>query len=74
MQTKCLNREAFSIVTGTKSVEDKCSETRKRKKKDNNDDKMGVNKEKSAKTHFSVNAFIINRFPLPRRGSQLLDS
>ena len=29
MQTKCANWEAFPIVTSTKTVEDKCSETKK---------------------------------------------
>ena len=38
MQTKCANREAFPIVTNTKTVEDKFSETKKKKRKDNNGD------------------------------------
>ena len=33
IQTKCANREAFAIVTSTKTVEDKCSETKKEKGK-----------------------------------------
>ena len=33
MQTKCANREAFPIVTNTKTEEDKCSETKKGKGK-----------------------------------------
>ena len=40
MQTKFLNREAFPIVTGTKSVKIN-AQKQKKKKKDNNDDKMG---------------------------------
>ena len=33
VQTKCANREAFPIVTNTKTVEDKCSETKKKKER-----------------------------------------
>ena len=39
MQTKCASREAFPIVTNTKTVEDKCSETKKKKERYNGDEK-----------------------------------
>ena len=56
IQTKCANREAFPIVTNTKTVEDKCSETKKEKGKITMV-MSGVKIEKSAKTHFSENVF-----------------
>ena len=51
MQTKCADREAFPIVTNTKTEEDKCSETKKEKGKIT----MMIRRGKNRK--FSKNAF-----------------
>ena len=73
-----IEREAFPIVTSTKTVEDKCSETKKGKGKIKIMIRRGKNR-KVSKNASSVKVFIINRFPLPyvtfsKTGSQMLDS
>ena len=73
-----IEREAFPIVTSAKTVEDKCSETKKGKGKIKMMIRRGKNR-KVSKNASSVKVFIINRFPLPyvtfsKTGSQMLDS
>ena len=73
-----IEREAFPIVTSAKTVEDKCSETKKGKGKIKMMIRRGKNR-KFSKNASSVKVFIINRFPLPyvtfsKTGSQMLDS
>ena len=65
-------------MTSTKTVEDKCSETKKGKGKIKMMIRRGKNR-KVSKNASSVKVFIINRFPLPhvtfsKMGSQMLDS
>ena len=62
MQTKCANWEAFPIVTSTKAVEDKCSETKKGIGKITMLIRRG--KKSQQKRIFLWTVFIINRFPL----------
>ena len=58
MQTKCADREAFPIVTNTKTEEDKCSETKKEKGKIT----MMIRRGKNRKV--SKNAFFCERILL----------
>ena len=58
IQTKCANREAFPIVTSTKTVEDKCSETEKEKGKITMMTRRGKNRK------VSKNAFFCERILL----------
>ena len=65
-------------MISTKTVEDKCSETKKGKGKIKMMIRRGKNR-KVSKNASSVKVFIINRFPLPyvtfsKTGSQMLDS
>ena len=62
MQTKCANWEASPIVTSTKTVEDKCSETKKGIGKITMLIRRG--KKSQQKRIFLWTVFIINRFPL----------
>ena len=55
IQTKCANREAFPIVTNTKTEEDKCSETKKGK------GKITMMKRRGKKRKVSKNAFFCER-------------